>query len=151
MNTPKPKEHSITVVGTSREHSIEEIKKLIIQQNILIKRFAEANNLDEHLKIHSVKPTRNDSDRFQLFASVSQVLREGLKKAKDKLIIGVTSCKVYERTQTKRCNICQKFGHFKSNCPTPETPSCGKCSGSHASNDCTSEERGCVNCKSPAM
>ena len=147
MNTPKAKEHSIAIVGMSREYSIEEIKKLIIQQNTLIKRFTEANNLDEHLKIHSVKPTRNNGNKYQLFASVSQIFREGLKKAKDKLIIGVTSCKIYERTQTKRCNNCQKFGHFKSNCPTPGTPSCGKCSGDHASNDCTTEERRCVNCK----
>ena len=147
MNTPKAKDHSITLVGLSREHSADEIKKLIVQQNSLIKRFAEANNLDEHLKVHSVKPTRNNKDNFQAFASVSQILREGFKKGKDKLIIGVSSCKIYDRTQTKRCNTCQKFGHFMANCPTPQSPNCGKCAGDHSTNDCSSTDRGCVNCK----
>lgn len=147
MNTPKAKEHSITIVGMSREYDKEEIKTLIVQQNILIKRFTEANDLDEHLKIHSVKPTRNNGEKFQAFASISQVLREGFRKGNDKLILGVTSCKIYDRTQTKRCNNCQKFGHFMANCPTTGTPSCGKCSGDHQTNSCTSLERGCVNCK----
>ena len=147
MTTPKAKENSITIVGMSREYSAEEVKNLIKQQNVLIKRFAEANNLDEHLKVHSVKPTRNNGEKFQVFASVSQTLREGFKKGRDKLIIGVTSCKIYDRTQTKRCNICQKFGHFMANCPTPENFSCGKCAGDHSTNDCSSLERGCVNCK----
>ena len=107
----------------------------------------DANDLDEHLKVHRVKPTRNNEEKFQAFASVSQMLREGFRKARDKLIIGVTSCKIYDRTQTKRCNNCQKFGHFMANCPTPGSPSCGKCSGNHSSNECTTEDRGCVNCK----
>ena len=147
MTTPKAKEHSITIVGMCREYSAEEVKNLIKQQNFLIKRFAEANNLDEHLKVHSVKPTRNNGENFQAFASVSQTLREGFKKGRDKLIIGVTSCKIYDRTQTKRCNTCQRFGHFMANCPTPENFSCGKCAGDHSTNVCSSVERGCVNCK----
>ena len=103
--------------------------------------------LKAHLKIHSVKPTRNNGERFQAFASISQVLREGFRKGNDKLILGVTSCKIYDRTQTKRCNNCQKFGHFMANCPTTGILSSGKCSGDHQTNSCTSLERGCVNCK----
>ena len=99
------------------------------------------------MKIHSIKPTRNNGEKFQEFASVSQVLRVGFRRGNDKLTIGVTSCKVYDRTQTKRCNNCQKFGHFMAKCPTTGTPRCGKCSGDHQTNDCTSAERGCVNCK----
>lgn len=151
LNTPKAKEHSITIVGMSREYTTDEIKRLIVQQNVLIKRFTEVNNLDEHLKVHSVKPTRNNGEIYQAFASVSQILRDGFRKAKDKIIIGVNSCKIYDRTQTKRCNNCQKFGHFMANCPTPGSPSCGKCGESHPTNECTSEERGCINCKRNSM
>ena len=147
MTTPKVKHQSITLVGLAREYSAEEIKKLILQQNTLIKKFAEANNFDEHFKVHSVKALRNNAEIFQVFASVSEVLREGFRRAKDKLLMGVNTCKIYDRRQTKRCNNCQKFGHFVANCPTSNEPSCGKCSESHSTRDCTSIERGCINCR----
>jgi hypothetical protein len=70
LNTPKPKDHSITIVGMAREYDTDEIKKLIVQQNVLIKRFTEANNLDDHFKVHSVKPLKSNEQRFQVFASV---------------------------------------------------------------------------------
>ena len=102
---------------------------------------------DKHFKIHSVKPLKNNPEKFQAFASVSECLREGFRRAKDKLLMRVNTCKTYDRRQTKRCNNCQKFGHFVANCPTPNEASCGKCSGSHSSNDCTATDRGCINCK----
>ena len=144
MNAPKTKHQSITIVGMEREYDPDEIKKMIVQQNFLIKKFTEANNLDEHLKVHSIKPTRNNEQKFQVFASVSEVLREGFKKNRDKLILGVNQCKVYDQKQTKRCNNCQRYGHFIAKCPTPDDPSCGKCSGDHQTRDCTSTNRGCV-------
>ena len=147
MNTPKPKQHSITIVGMASEYNTDEIKKLIVQQNVLIKRFTEANNLDDHFQVHSVKPLKNNAQKFQVFASVSQTLREGFRKSKDKIIMGVSSCKIYDRVQTKRCNNCQKFGHFIADCPTANDPACGKCSGDHATKDCVETTRGCINCK----
>ena len=94
-----------------------------------------------------MKPLKNNPEKFQAFASASQVLREGISKLKDKLVMGVNSCKVYDRTQTKRCNICQKFGHFMGHCPTPSNPNCGKCGDEHESNKCTATDRSCINCK----
>ena len=43
------------------EYNPEEIKKLILQQNILIKRFVEVNDLDEHSKVHGVKLLKNNA------------------------------------------------------------------------------------------
>ena len=146
MNTPKVKKKSITIVGLTREYNEEEIKQLIVQNN-LIKKFVELNDINDHLQVHSIKPLRNNQERFQVFATVSQVLREGMSKSNDKLLMGINSCKVYDRNQVKRCYSCQKFGHFAANCPTPRTPSCGKCSGDHATKDCTTKSRGCINCK----
>ena len=147
MTSPKVKHQSITIVGMAREYNTEEIKKLILQQNTLIKRFAEANNFDEHFKVHSVKPLKNNAEKFQVFASVSEILREGFKNIKDKLLMGVNTCKIYDRRQTKRCNNCQKYGHFVANCSTPSEASCGKCSENHSTRDCTSTIRGCINCR----
>ena len=146
MNAPKVKKSSITIVGLTREYDEDEIKQLILQ-NSLIKKFAESNNISDHLQVHSIKPLKNNQERFQVFATVSQVLREGIKKSNDKLVMGINSCKVYDRKQVRRCFNCQKFDHFAANCPTPRTASCGKCSGDHNTRDCTSDIRGCVNCK----
>ena len=145
MNSPKPKHQSITIVGLAREYSKEEIMKLILQ-NELVRRFSVANKLDEHFKIHVVKPLKNNPERYQIYASVSQILRDGIHRLGEKLLMGVNSCKVYDRSQTKRCNKCQMFGHYMASCPAVE-PSCGKCSGNHQTNDCTSEARDCINCK----
>ena len=145
MNAPKPKHQPITIVGLAREYSVEEINKLILQ-NELVRRFAVANKMEDHFKIHSVKPLKNNPERFQIFASVSQILRDGIHRLSDKLLMGVNSCKVYDRTQAKRCNKCQMFGHFMATCPALEY-SCGKCSGNHQTNECNSEDRDCINCK----
>ena len=63
MNTPKPKQHSITIVGMAREYNKEEIKKLIVQQNALIKLFTESNSLDDHFQVHNVKPLKNNDQK----------------------------------------------------------------------------------------
>ena len=146
INTPKVKNKAVSIVGLTREYNEIEVKQLFVQ-NKLIKQFTESNNIDDHLHVHSIKPLKNNPQWFQVFATVSQVLREGLSKSNDKLLMGINSCKVYDRKQTKRCFNCQKFGHFAGNCPTPTTPSCGKCSGDHLTKDCTSIKRGCIHCK----
>ena len=145
MGSPNVKRSSITIVGLSREYSSDEVYTLILQ-NDFMKKFSMANNLKDHIKIHSVKPLKNNETKYQVFASVSQIVREGIHRFRDKLIMGVNSCKVYDRIQTKRCYNCQKFGHYMANCPTPQVHSCGKCSGNHFTRDCTSNDRKCINC-----
>ena len=84
--------------------------------------------------------------KYQVFASVSPILRTGIRKFRDKLVMGLTSCKVYDRQHTKRCNNCQMFGHFVKDCPTPNSHYCGKCSANHRTDSCSSNERKCINC-----
>ena len=120
--------------------------KMLATQNEFIKIFKIQNEIAEHFKIHVVKPCRNNPSVFQVFASVSSVFRDGLKINKDKVIVGVTMCKVYERQVTKRCNNCQLYGHFAKECPTALVAICGKCSEEHRTDQCSSEERKCINC-----
>ena len=47
--------------------------------------------------IHDIKPTRSNPIVFQAFASISEVLRKGIRNFKDKVTIGLVSCKVYDR------------------------------------------------------
>ena len=104
---------------------------MLVLQNQFIKKFSAANKIEDHITIHVIKPLRNKPTVFQIFASVSPVLREGLRVFKNKVVVGLVSCKVYDRKQSRRCNNCQHFGHFAKDCPTPEETACGKCSGDH--------------------
>ena len=146
MNSPNEKQVPITIVGLPKDCSHEEAIRMLVLQNQFIKKFSTANKIDDHIKIHTIKPLRNKPSVFQIFASVSPVLREGLRIYKNKVAIGLVSCKVYDRKQTKRCNNCQKFGHFAKGCPTPSETHCGKCSGEHRTDSCTVEEKKCINC-----
>ena len=146
MTSPSTKEIPITIVGLPKECGNEEVIKMIVLQNQFIKKFATVNNIEEHIKIHVIKPLRNKPTVFQVLASVSPVLRVGLRKYNNKLVICLTSCKVYDRQQIKRCYNCQHLGHFAKNRPTPAETHCGKCSGKHRTGECSSEERKCINC-----
>jgi hypothetical protein len=148
INSPNSKQIPITFVGLSKHYEHEEVEKMLSTQNEFIKMFKIQNDISQHLKIHVVKPCRNNPSVYQVFASVSPVLRDGLKNNKDKVIIGVTMCRVYERKSVKRCNNCQLYGHFAKICPTPMEPSCGKCGEKHRTDQCTSasDARKCINC-----
>ena len=146
INSPNGKQIPITLVGLPKNYDHDEILKMLSTQNEFIKMFKIQNDINEHFKIHVVKPCRNKPSVHQVFASVSTVFRDGLKNNKDKVIIGVTMCKVYERQTTKRCNNCQLYGHFTKECPTRQVPICGKCSESHRTDHCSSDDRKCVNC-----
>ena len=146
MNTPKSKQKPITIVGLPKAYKEKEIVDLLLLQNDFIKTFAIANKIEDHVKVHVVKPLRNNQEVYQVFASVSPILRDGMERYKNKIVIGLSSCKVYDRSQTKRCNNCQHYGHFAKDCPTPDEPICGKCSGDHRTDGCNSHETKCINC-----
>ena len=146
MSSPNTKQESIAIVGLPNEYTKEEVLKSIVTQNGFVKQFATLNKIDDHIKIHVIKPLRNKPETYQIFASVSPVLREGLRHNKDKLVIGIVSCKIYDRQHVQRCNNCQHFGHFAKGCPTPDEPFCGKCSGNHRTDGCTNDDRKCINC-----
>ena len=146
VNTPDRKQIPITVVGLSKKYENDEVLKMLGIQNEFIKTFKIQNDITEHFKIHVVKPCRNNPSVFQVYASVSSVFREGLKRNKDKVIVGVIMCKVYERKITKRCNNCQLYGHFAKECPTAPVTNCGKCAEEHRTDQCSSDVRKCINC-----
>ena len=146
LSTPKERKCNITIVGLMREYTGEEVIQLLLK-NDLIKRFANSNDMSEHIQVHSVRQLKNKQEYYQAFATVSQVLREGISKLSNKLVMGITSCKVYDRKLVNRCFNCQKFGHFSSHCPTPQAPSCSRCGGNHSTRTCTSNATSCINCK----
>ena len=119
---------------------------MLVMQNQFIKKFSAVNKIEEHINIHVIKPLNNKPDIFQIFASVSPVLRDGLRINKDKVVVALSPCRIYDRKLVRRCNNCQHFGHFAKECPTSDEPKCGKCAENHRTDLCTSEVRKCVNC-----
>ena len=146
LNAPSERRPSITIVGLPKEYSKDELIQMLAMQNGFIKQFAKSNDINEHIQIFSVRPLKNNPDKFQIFANVSNTLRDGFRYFKDKVTLGLSSCRVYDRYYIKRCNNCQEFGHYMKDCPTPLTHTCGKCSGSHMTKDCSSYDTKCINC-----
>ena len=70
---------------------------MLVAQNSHIKKFAVLNNINDHIKIYAIRPLKNNESLFEAFANVSSVLREGFHHNKDKVTLGLTTCKVYDR------------------------------------------------------
>lgn len=146
MNTPSVKRPSVSIVGLPREYKKEEVLKMLVMQNGYIKQFSNINNIEDHIDINTIRPLRNNPDKYQVFATVSNILREGFQHHNNKVTLGLISCRVYDRYNIKRCYNCQNFGHFAKDCSTPDTHTCGKCSAAHKTIDCSSYDSRCINC-----
>ena len=144
--SPVGKLPSITIVGLPKEYSKEEVVEMLVKQNDFINKFSHANNIQDHFRVLTIRPTKKEPTIFQVFATVSTILRDGLKYYNDKITLGLTSCKVYDRYYVKRCNNCQKFGHYNRDCPTPSEHHCGKCGEGHETRSCDSTQKKCINC-----
>ena len=136
----------ISLVGLKKNYEKDEVVNLLVGQNYFLKQFSESNNIGDHIKVFAVKPLKGNPDVFQAFARVSKVVRQGFKTFNDKVLVGISTCKIYDQYHVKRCNNCQSFGHFYKNCSSPGGPICAICSGNHSTNVCQSEMLTCVNC-----
>ena len=140
------KKLNITIVGLQKEYSKEEVITQLMVQNEFLNQLNVSNDINDHISVHIVKPTRLNEKVFQVFASVSEALRDGLRNHLDKITVGMSVCKVYDRTFVKRCNNCQGLGHYFKECPIKDSPSCAKCGGDHRTDACDSSVKKCINC-----
>ena len=135
INTPKEKIPFITIVGLPKRYEKEEVINMLIMQNGFIKKFAVSNRIEDHITFYAIRSLKNNPECFQAFANISTTLREGFRQFKDKVTLGLTMCKIYERYHIKRCYNCQKFGHYIKDCSTPEVHICALCSENHSTKD----------------
>ena len=73
-----------------------------------------------------------------------------IARSGNRVFLGLTSCRAFNRFWATQCRHCQKFGHTKDGCPAKKaSPTCSFCAGPHASLD--RPDKGvlkCVNCSS---
>ena len=105
----------------------------------------------ETFNVIFMKPPNGVYNNFQIVARVSPKIRDAISAHWNRLFIGATSVRVYDRFYVKRCNKCNKFGHYKDNC-TETTSSCGICGvQGHESETCDhktdTSSFSCINCK----
>ena len=145
-------DESIRLIITSppyfnaKNYDHQEVIDLLKQQNHFLSQFSEANKIEDHIKVFAVKPIRGNNNIFQAFARISPILRQGFKSFNDRVLIGLSTCKVYDQHHVKRCNNCQCFGHYYKNCPSPEISVCANCGENHSTHDCDAFVHRCVNC-----
>ena len=66
---------------------------------------------------------------------VSDEIRSSIKANRDKIFLGMSSHKVFDRFYVKQCSKCHGFGHYHANCPS--SAFCGYCSADdHESRSC---------------
>lgn len=150
--TLKSKLPSVALLGVTQEYTKTQIINMIKKQNEVIRLLAEEGS---HLSVVFTKPPgENDEKPFhQVVLRVSADIRRAIANHGNKLHMGKLVHKVVDRFYIRRCNICQNFGHYKDDCPTPNSPVCGYCSETtHISKDCPKKSGStrcfsCNNCK----
>ena len=131
-------------VNVSKESILSDIR----DQNPAISDLITAG---EEFTVLFTKDGRN-SDKCTAVARVSSKIRNFIKNSRNRVFIGISSCRVFDRFFVKRCNNCQEFGHYKDSCTNPVK--CGHCGENHQSDTCTLKDSpdlsllSCCNCKS---
>ena len=102
---PTGKRPTIAIVGLHKDYTKEQIVTMVVKQNEFVRKFMTSNNIEDHFKVLVVRPTKRNENVFQAFVSVSAMLRAGIKQYKDKITLGLTSCKVYDQYHVKYKDI----------------------------------------------
>ena len=147
VKSPDKRRETIALVGFDDDYGEEELVAALVDQNHFVKAFASTCNLSEHLKYVDTTPLRNDPERFQAVFRITKKLRQIIHGHNDRLIVGVISCRVYNRAFVKRCAICQRFGHFFAQCQFQDHPHCAYCGKEHETKECLKQSgKNCINC-----
>jgi len=149
MKTHQPPERlpTISVANLADNYSEKDLEDLLLQAHPNIEALKSQGEIFSVLK---VKPQIKNSSKNQATIRVSNNIRKIIEQQGDRLYISSFSCKVYDQFHVKRCNNCQGFGHYRSECES-EKSICGYCSKNHPSEDCPENKTGtlipcCINC-----
>lgn len=143
----------ITIVDILKATETEEVTKDAVLSQIQDQNPHIAQLIDsgEEFKVLFIKSNATSPDKFSVVVKLSCKIRDSIRSNRNRVFIGITSCRVYDRFFVKRCNKCQEFGHYKNNCTKQDV--CGYCGGNHPSEGCSLKispdptKLKCANCK----
>ena len=130
----------IKVCNISTEEDDEEIISNILSRNNWLE--SVVSSADEFKFVTSV-PARNSAEKHCII-KCSPKIRKLIMDKDDYLYTLLGRNKVYDSYRYYQCFRCQGFDHSSSTCS--RTQVCAICSQDHRMNECTSNERKCVNC-----
>ena len=149
VHSLKEKLPSISIVDITEKFTKEELVTRIRQQNSYVNELIDQDHI---FKVLFMKPPTGEYKNYQVVALVSPDIRDVISANRNRLFVGLESCRVYDRFYVKRCNECNCFGHYKAKCPNKA--SCTFCaSEEHNSETCPLKDSRdhskfkCINCK----
>ena len=139
-----PKIKIIGVPSYFNTNDKKEVIDHIIENNSFIKSLTKAEqDTLEFLFSYDIKNHKS------LVLKCSPTVRAAIFNNKDKIKVGLSLCRAYDRIHVLQCSKCCRFGHNYRNCKV-ETFTCAHCSENHKSSDCptknSSESYRCINC-----
>ena len=150
----KSKLPTISVLDVKEFESKENFVDKIKNQNPVIKELMERGSTFS--VVYCKSPTDECEKKYhQVVLRVSEDIRKVIRSNNNKLFADLTAYRVVDRFYVKRCNRCQKFGHYEKDCKNDEC--CGYCTGKHSTGKCKEVEakdhanHKCVNCKEKGL
>ena len=142
VSEPKKMLPKMTLLDVPSSLPDSEVVSGILDKNPKIKELVDAGHTMTLLFC------RTKGEKKMAVIKMSPDVRNAMVKNGNRVFLGLTSCRTFDRFWATQCHHCQKFGHNKERCPTKSaSPVCGFCAGSHITSDCP--DKGvlkCVNC-----
>ena len=139
--TPPSRQPTVTIVGIHDEVTSGELFDIVKEQNSS----RGINITTDNFKVIFIKAMNSSPGLFSAVVRVSDEIRDAFMSNGDRVCIGLNSCKIYDRYFVRRCNKCQRYGHYYRDC-TSNVSVCAKCGEQHETNNCESNTNKCFNC-----
>lgn len=144
VTEPKKMLPKITLTGIPDTLGDEDIIPSILSKNPQIRHLSDKNHTLQLIF------TRNKGNNKMAILKISPEIRSAIVHEHNRVYVGLTRCRAYDRFWVTQCYHCQGFGHNKDSCNKKlAEPKCVFCAGGHNSKDCTNKHSPkCVNCSS---
>ena len=151
LKQPLTKLPTISISGIRDEIEPDDLYATIMKLYPDIKSLIDSGETFSVLSVRKQRNHQTEKPMFQASVRVSNAIRKLIENRDNFLSIGLYRCKVYDHFYIKRCNKCQKFGHYSAQCKAPSHV-CAHCTGDHDTNSCTNKgtqsfQPSCANCK----
>ena len=151
LKQPITKLPTISISGIRDEIKPDDLYETIMKLYPDIKSLINSGETFSVLSVRKQRNHQTEKPLFQASVRVSNAIRKLIENRDNFLSIGLYRCKVYDHFYIKRCNKCQKFGHYSAQCKASNHV-CAYCTEDHETNSCTNKatnsfQPSCANCK----